>query len=127
VARALALRDTVLLSGLAASHEIVGQGRTLVDQDKGDLEIDAVLRNLAVFHDDLLFFNPRALDVLECFDRTLYAFLDRILEAFFGARDNLRYSGYRHGFLLGGLSRAAASCGSSCPNWSRQTETLWLG
>jgi hypothetical protein len=54
---------------------------TSVDQDEGHLQIDAVLGNLAILHDDLLFLDPGALDVFECLDCASDALLDGILEA----------------------------------------------
>jgi hypothetical protein len=69
---------------------------TSVDQDEGHLQIDAVLGNLAFLHDDLLFLDPRALDVLECFGCPSDALLNGILEALVRAGDNFRNSGYRH-------------------------------
>jgi hypothetical protein len=52
-----------------------------VDQDKSHLEVDAILGNLSVLHDDLLFLDPRTLDILKCGDGASDALLDRILEA----------------------------------------------
>lgn len=75
-------------------------GRTLVGQDKSNFEIDAIFRNFPIFHEDLLFLDPRALDILECFGRALDAFLNGILEALFGTGNNFRNAGYRHCFLL---------------------------
>jgi hypothetical protein len=66
------------------ADESASHSPRLIDQDKGDLEVDAVLRNLAVFYDDLLLLDPRALDVLQRLDRTSDALLDGILKALLG-------------------------------------------
>jgi hypothetical protein len=94
VDRALVARHRLLR--LTASGD-----RALIDQDKGDFEIDAVLRNFAVLHDDLLLLDPRTLDILECLGCTIDALLNGIIEALFGTGNYLRDSGYRHCFLLG--------------------------
>jgi hypothetical protein len=76
-----------------------GQRRPLFDQDKSDLEIDAVLRNFSILHDDLLFLDPRAFHILEGLGRAINAFLDGIFEALIGTGYNFRKSGYRHAEL----------------------------
>jgi hypothetical protein len=74
--------------------EVTAQKRTLVDQDKSDLEIDAVFSNFPVFNDDLLLLDPRAFDIFECLGYAFDAFLDSIIEASFGTGNYLRNSGY---------------------------------
>ena len=54
-----------------------------VDQDESHLEIDPILGNLPILHDDLLSLDPRALDILECLGRASDALFDGILEALF--------------------------------------------
>ena len=61
-----------------ANHGTMARPAPLLDQDKGHLKIDAVLRNLSVFHDDLLLLDPRPLDILECLYRAIDAFFDGI-------------------------------------------------
>jgi hypothetical protein len=75
--------------------------RSSIRQDERDFEIDTVLGDFSAIDNDLLFLDPGALDIFECFDGTNDALLNGILEARRGTGNDFGNAGDRHGILPG--------------------------
>ena len=84
--------------------------RTLILQNEGHFQGNAVFLDLAVVEDDGLIFHPGALNIFERFISALDAVFDRILKAFLRTADDFRNpcDSHVHSPTLGRASRARA-------------------